>query len=89
MELNELLELLKGERAVIKSRVEQILLERMTGREISEFIKPIMANFDDDLIEIIERVRQSGLARGFINNKSRKFRIWRNRVLRKLRRFFG
>ena len=88
MELKELLELSKGERAVIKSRIESILLERARG-EGRDLIRDIMDNFDEDLIEIIERVRQSGLAKGFINNKSRKFRIWRDRISRKLRRFFG
>ena len=88
MELNELLELTKGERAVIKSKVESILLER-GERGARDLIKPIMDNFDEDLKEIIERVLKSGIARGFINNKSRKFRIWRDRQFRKLRRLFG
>lgn len=87
MELKELLELSKGERAVIKQRIETILLERMRG-ESRDLIRDIMKNFDDDLIEIIERVLKSGLAQGFINNKSRKFRIWRNRQYRKIRRWF-
>jgi|GEM_PF-6903477 len=87
MELNELLELSKGERAVIKSRIESILLERVRG-EGRDLIQDIMKNFDEDLIEIIERVLKSGIAHGFINQKSRKFRIWRDRQLRKLRRIF-
>lgn len=88
MELNELLELLKGEKAILKSKVEAVLYGRIRG-EARDLIPDIMKNFDDDLIEIIERVLKTGLAQGFINNKSRKFRIWRNRQLRKLRRFFG
>jgi len=90
MELNELLELSKGERAIIKSRIESILLERVRG-EGRDLIRDIMKNFDEDLIEIIERVLNSGIAlrcHGFINQKSRKFRIWRNRTFRKIRRIF-
>ena len=88
MELKELLELTKGERAVIKSKVEAILLERREWGA-RDLIKQIMDDFDKDLIEIIDRVRKIGIVDNFINNKSRKFRIWRDRQFRKLRRLFG